>query len=158
MGETEIPMTLEQMVRNLWDREQIRELTYAYGLAIEAQDAARMASLFTADGAVDFTSLGRGVMRGHAEIMAFYRSLWALDVKPFFTNHVIEVDGDRASGICSFENRARRGTQSIIGAGRLHDTYMRVEERWKFASRRVEVFYFVPLAQGWAEASGPGSL
>ena len=94
-------MTIEDMVLELWNREKIRELTYAYGLAIESQDAERMASLFMPDGEVDFTSVGRGVMRGHDAIKAFYATTWPLEVKPFFTNHMIKLDGDRASGICS---------------------------------------------------------
>lgn len=145
-------MTYEQMVQQLWDREKIRELTYEYGLAIEAQDEERMASLFTADGAVDFSSLGKGVIQGHAALKEFYRFTWPLKVKPFFTNHMIKLDGDRASGICSLENRATRGDESLIGAGRLHDTYARVNGEWKFSTRRVEMFYLVPLSQGWAKA------
>lgn len=52
-------MTHEEMVQELWDREKIKELTHAYGLAIEAQDEEHMADLFIADGSVDFSSLGR---------------------------------------------------------------------------------------------------
>ena len=59
-------MKIEEMVQELWDREKIKELTYQYGLAIEAQDVERMANLFTEDGSVDFSSLGRGVIKGHA--------------------------------------------------------------------------------------------
>jgi len=50
-------MTQQEMVLELWDREKIKELTYAYGLAIEDQDAERMASLFTGDASIDFSSL-----------------------------------------------------------------------------------------------------
>ena len=46
----------------------------------------------------------------------------------------------------------------MIGAGRLHDTYRRVDGDWKFVTRRVEMFYFVPLGQGWAESDGLGRL
>ena len=151
-------MTHEEMVQELWDKEKIRELTYAYGLAIEAQDAERMVSLFTTDGAVDFSSLGKGVIQGHPALKEFYRSTWPLKVKPFFTNHVIRIDGDRASGICSLENRASRGDESLIGAGRLHDVYAREGGEWKFVSRRVEMFYFVPLSEGWAGATSPGRI
>lgn len=151
-------MTLEQMVQELWDREQIRELTYEYGLAIEAQDEQRMAGLFTRDGAVDFSSLGRGVIRGHEALKAFYRETWPLKVRPFFTNHVIKLDGERATGICSLENRATRGGQSLIGAGRLYDEYVRMDSVWKFTFRRVEMFYFVPLSEGWAKEQGLGKL
>ena len=57
-------MTHEEMVQELWDREHIKELTYQYGLAIEAQDEEKMANLFTADGSVDFSAMGRGVIQG----------------------------------------------------------------------------------------------
>lgn len=151
-------MKIEEMVQELWDREKIKELTYQYGLAIEAQDETRMANLFTEDGSVDFSSLGRGVIKGHAALKEFYRGTWPLKVKPFFTNHVIHITGSRATGICSLENRATRGEESLIGAGRLHDEYEKVNGEWKFKSRRVEMFYLVPLSEGWAKASGPGKL
>jgi hypothetical protein len=143
-------MTQEQMVQELWDREKIRELTYEYGLAIEAQDAERMANLFTETGSVDFSSLGKGVITGHEALKAFYTSTWPLKVKPFFTNHMIKLAGDRASGFCSLENRATRGSESLIGAGRLHDEYVKIDGGWKFSSRRVEMFYLVPIVPGWA--------
>jgi len=151
-------MKIEEMVQELWDREKIKELTYQYGLAIEAQDENRMANLFTEDGSVDFSSLGRGVTKGHAALKEFYRGTWPLKVKPFFTNHVMQITGNRATGICSLENRATRGDESLIGAGRLHDAYEKVNGEWKFKSRRVEMFYLVPLSEGWAKASGPGKL
>lgn len=151
-------MTQEEMVQELWDREQIKELTYQYGLAIEAQDENKMADLFAADGSVDFSSMGRGVIQGHAAIKEFYRSTWPLRVKPFFTNHVIHVEGNTATGICSVENRATRGDQSLIGAGRLHDEYVRLDGVWKFKSRRVDMFYFTSLSDGWAKADGLGRL
>lgn len=151
-------MTQEEMVQELWDREKIRELTCEYGLAIETQDAERMASLFTENGSVDFSSLGRGLIKGRDALKEFYRSTWPLKVKPFFTNHVIRIQGSRATGTCSLENRAARGDQSLIGAGRLHDEYEKVNGEWKFKSRRVEMFYFVPLSEGWAKATEPGKL
>ncbi len=148
----------EAMVQELWDREKIRELTYQYGLSIELQDEDRMAALFVEDGVADFSQLGRGEIRGHAALREFYRTTWPLEVKPFFTNHIIEIDGDRATGICSLENRATRDGESLIGAGRLHDEYARVDGEWKFARRRVEMFYFAPLSEGWAKRAGPDQL
>ncbi len=151
-------MTHEEMVQELWDREHIKELTYQYGLAIEAQDEEKMANLFTADGSVDFSAMGRGVIQGADAIKEFYRSTWPLKVKPFFTNHVLHIQGDSATGICSVENRATRGDESLIGAGRLHDEYVKVDGVWKFKSRRVDMFYFTPISEGWAKADGLGKL
>jgi ketosteroid isomerase-like protein len=151
-------MTQEEMVEELWDREMIRELTYEYGLSIEAQDADRLMSLFVETGSVDFTSVGGKVITGHQAMKAFYETTWPLKVKPFFTNHMIRITGDRAHGFCSLENRATRDGISLIGAGRLHDTYEKIAGSWKFATRRVEMFYLVPLSEGWANADGPGHL
>ena len=151
-------MQLEEMVQELWNREKIKELTYEYGLAIEAQDEERMANLFTEDGSVDFSSLGRGVITGKRALKEFYRGTWPLRVKPFFTNHVLRIEGNRATGVCSLENRATRADQSLIGAGRLYDEYEKVNDEWKFKSRRVEMFYFVPLSEGWASSKEPGKL
>lgn len=151
-------MTTEEMIQELWDREKIRELTYAYGLAIEAQDLDQLASLFIETGSVDFSSLGRGVIIGHAALKAFYVTTWPLKVKPFFTNHMMKISGNRASGFCSLENRATRGAESLIGAGRLHDEYVKVDGQWKFSSRRVEMFYLVPITEGWAAAGAPAKL
>ena len=139
-------------VEALWAREMIKELTYAYGRCIERQDAEGMAQLFIQNGEVDFSDLDRGVHAGHAAISAFYTTTWPLRVRPFFSNHVIELLGEgKARGTCCFENRGVQGEESMIGAGRLHDEYERVGEDWKFRSRRVEIFYFVPLKEGWAK-------
>ncbi|NNL85672.1 MAG: nuclear transport factor 2 family protein [Myxococcales bacterium] len=143
-------MRLEDKVQELWDREKIKELTHAYGLAIEQKDEEAMASLFTEDGAADFSSLGWGVIKGHAALKDFYRQTWPLDVKPYFSNHILEIRGDDASGTCALDNRATRDGTSLIGAGRLHDTYRRVGDDWKFATRRVEMFFMVPITEGWA--------
>ncbi len=152
---TKMPGADSETLQELLDREKIRELTYRYGLAIEQQDEEEMANLFTEEGTADFSSLGWGVIRGQLALREFYRSTWQLEVKPFFSNHIIEIAGDRATGTCSLENRATRAGQSMIGAGRLHDRYEKVRGKWKFVSRRVEMFYFVPLAQGWAEVEAP---
>ena len=34
----------------------------------------------------------------------------------------------------------------------------KVNGEWKFKARRVEMFYFVPLSEGWAQATAPGKL
>lgn len=147
-------MTYEEMVQELWDREMIKELTHTYGLAAETADEERMASLYTEDATVDFSSMGQEIIRGREAILDFYRAILSLKVKPFFTNHIIEVNGDLASGTCSIENRGVRNGESLIGAGRLYDTYAKIEGEWKFSSRRIDMFYLVPLSEGWAKSDG----
>ena len=141
------------MVQELWDREKIKELTHTYGLAIESKDEVMMANLFTEGGKVDFSSLGWGIITGKNAIKEFYRGTWPLDGKPYFSNHIIEIEGKFAQGNCALDNRATRDGVSMIGSGRLHDTYENIDGIWKFASRRVEMFFLAPITKGWAETS-----
>ena len=141
------------MVQELWDREKIKELTHSYGLAIESKDEVMMANLFTEGGKVDFSSLGWGIITGKNAIKEFYRGTWPLDVKPYFSNHIIEIEGEFARGNCALDNRATRNGVSMIGSGRLHDTYENIDGIWKFATRRVEMFFLAPITKGWAETS-----
>ena len=144
--------SLEEKVQELWDREQIRSLTYAYGQCLEQMDAEALAELFTEDGAMDFSSVGWGVKQGRQAIKEFYPNTWRQRVKPFFTNHYIVFDdANHAHGWCWLDNRLKDGDKSIIGCGRLHDNYEKVNGKWLFKRRRVEIFFMAPLDQGWAK-------
>ena len=143
--------SLEEKVQELWDREQIKSLTYAYGQCLEKMDSDALSKLFTEDGAMDFTSVGWGVKQGRQAIKEFYPTTWPQRVKPFFTNHYIEFDDpNHAHGWCWLDNRLKNGDESMIGCGRLHDRYEKVDGKWLFKARRVEMFFMVPLSEGWA--------
>ena len=144
--------SLEEKVQELWDREQIRSLTYAYGHWLEKMDSEALSRLFTEDGAMDFSSVGWGIKKGRPAIEDFYPTTWDQRVKPFFTNHYIEFDdANHAHGWCWLDNRAKKGDQSLIGCGRLHDNYEQVDGKWLFKSRRLELFFMVPIGEGWAK-------
>jgi hypothetical protein len=144
--------SLEEKVDELWSREQIKGLTYAYGECILARDERAMANLFTEDGAADFSALGWGIHRGRDAIARHYAGTWPQRVRPFFTNHFIEfIDKDHAKGWCWFDNRAKRGDESLMGCGKLYDDYVRIDGRWYFAYRRVAPFFMVPISKGWAQ-------
>lgn len=143
--------SLEEKVEELWNREQIKSLTYAYGECILRRDARGMANLFTDDGAVDFSWLGRGIHTGREAIARHYAGTWESRVRPFFTNHYIEfIDRTHARGWCWLDNRAVRDGESLIGAGKIYDEYRLVDGRWLFSSRRVVLFFFSSLTKGWA--------
>lgn len=143
--------SLEEKVAELWNREQIKSLTYAYGECILRRDAAGTANLFTEDGAVDFSYLGLGVHQGREAISKFYSGTWSYRIKPFFTNHYIEfLDQTRARGWCWLDNRAVRNGESVMGCGKLYDEYRLVDGRWLFKSRRVVQFFMASPAKGWA--------
>jgi len=39
----------------------------------------------------------------------------------------------------------------MIAAGYYDDQYAKVGDEWKFRSRKVHMYYMVPLSEGWAE-------
>ena len=52
---------------------------------------------------------------------------------PLVHNLMIEVDGDRASGLLAMEGQIYGTEHKIIGE--YNDSYVRINGRWKFASR-----------------------
>jgi len=141
--------TLAAIVHELADKEAIRDLAHQYAHHVWRQDADAVAELFAEDGEMD-TSLeapirGRGALR-----TALARLLDGADLQPFVHNHIVEIDGDTASGICYIDLRSVRDGKSMMGAGYYTDRYVRVAGQWKFRSRALSLRHFVALEEGWA--------
>ena len=109
--------------------------------------------LFTDDGVLDGSSAGMGRIEGRDALIAFYRPAVteAEETLPFIQNHIIDVNGEDATGTCALEARFSRGGRSITVAGHYEDTYRRVDGRWLFAERKLFFNHVVPLEQGWAK-------
>ena len=139
----------EAAVRELLDREAIRDLACRYAHCVWQKDVAGAVELFTADGSMDTGD--RPAIQGRAALLATYDEMLAApDFHPFVHNHLIELQGDSATGICYLDLRATMDGESMIGSGYYDDEYVRVGEQWKFRSRKLTLSYFVPLSQGWA--------
>ena len=140
---------IEAAVRELVDREAIRDLACRYAHCVWQKDVAGAVGLFTDDGSMDTGD--RPPIQGRAALLATYdEMLTAPDFQPFVHNHLIELHGDSATGICYLDLRATLDGESMIGSGYYDDEYVRVGEQWKFRSRKLTLSYFVPLSQGWA--------
>ena len=163
------PASLEARIQLLLDKDELRELTFLYAHRIFASDWRGIANLFTEDGVLDYSPvvalvrpaqvtqehLDAGsdlIFVGRQAICDFIPTVGPLQVKGFFTNHVIRVDGDAAVGISWFENRLVQQGESVAGAGRMCDEFKRVGGRWLISYRRQELFYFTALKEGWAES------
>ena len=147
--------TLEQKIQELADREEIRDLIAIY--AHRVAHGLANADLFTDDGAYinrrTLDSPGT-VVRGRKELDAHFiaRPGGAGTAMPMIHNHVISVDGDVASAICSIELRVSdaAGT-SMIASGYYQDRLRRENGQWKFVERDVSFFHWVPLHEGWGK-------
>ena len=142
--------SLEMVVRDLADKEAIRDLARRYAHCVWRRDVAGAVSLFAADGEMDTGD--RPVIRGKAALLEEYeRMITGPELQPFVHNHLIELRGDRATGICYLDLRAGVEGTSMIGSGYYDDQYVRVGGEWKFRARKLTICYFVPLSEGWAE-------
>jgi ketosteroid isomerase-like protein len=151
--------TLEQQVQELADREEIKELTAHYAHGVARGEGAKVAALFTDDGAFinDLPDTAPTVVRGREALDKFYGAIKRNTALPCIHNHLITLAGDEATGTCSIEVRITRNNQSMIGSGYYEDRFRRENGRWKFVERHCTFFHFVPLQQGWVGASAAKS-
>ena len=151
--------TLEQQVQELADREELKELTAHYAHGVARGEGAKVAALFTDDGVFinDLPDTAPTVVRGREALDKFYGAIKRNTALPCIHNHLITLAGDEATGTCSIEVRITRNNQSMIGSGYYEDRFRRESGRWKFVERHCTFFHFVPLQQGWVEASAAKS-
>jgi len=143
--------SIEAGLRELTDREAIRDLARRYAHHVWRKEVPEAIGLFTDDGEMDTGDAP--VIRGREALIASYeRMLGDAEFHPFVHNHVIDVRGDTATGTCYLDLRASQAGRSMIGAGYYDDRYVRVDGTWKFRSRKLTLCYLVPLREGWAES------
>lgn len=143
---------LEAEVQRLRDRAEIQDLRFRYHVAVNESRPEAIAPLFARGGGLDFGPLGRA--SGQAEIAAFFAATLsdpAAFVKQFIHNHLIELDGDRATGTSYLEARPVFEGESYLVAARYDDAYLREDGRWRFERMALMPFFIVPLREGWAE-------
>ena len=143
---------LDATVRALADKEAIRELTARYADCVWRHDPDGAVELFAEDGIMD---VGNGtVLAGRTALREGYRAMLTVDLQPFVHGHVIELDGDHASGRCYLDLRGSMEGKSMTGAGFYEDHYVRTARGWKFQARKLVMRFFSPHHDGWAENAG----
>jgi ketosteroid isomerase-like protein len=132
------------------DRVEIEALRGEFTDAVMMRDRARLASLFTPDGALRMPNLpaemvGREQIRTEGERL---QSQWDFFVQ---TTHpgTIQLDGDTATGRAYIHELARtRDGRQGLNYAIYHDRYQRTGDGWKFTERVYEIRYLdtSPLA------------
>jgi ketosteroid isomerase-like protein len=132
------------------DRVEIEALRGEFTDAVMMRDRARLASLFTPDGAlrmpnIPVEQIGREQIRAGGEEL---QAQWEFFVQ---TTHpgTIALDGDTATGRAYIQELARtRDGRQGLNYAIYHDRYQRTGDGWKFAERVYEVRYLdtTPLA------------
>ena len=139
---------IEQRLRRIEDRTELEDLVVRYFIAADGDDLERLAACFTPDGS--FSVSGTLCADSREKVMAFLvgeRAKMGLTVHvPDYTLFSL-IDGDRASGIVGAHLLLALGGQTVFGAVRYQDAYVRDGGSWRIRSRDMRTIHIAP----WAE-------
>jgi len=135
-------MSIEERLDIVESKLAIADLVYDYARAIRHNANEDIEGLFAPD--AFFEVRGGHPSKPEYEVQNRYNSAkeigeFMMQGKghphpvPLVHNLMIEVDGDRASGLCAMEGQVYGSEHTIIGEYR--DAFVRLDGKWKFASR-----------------------
>ncbi len=144
--------TTDQLVRELADREAIRDLPIRYCDCICRDDLEGLVSLFTEDASfIVKNPENQVVTHGRDELKKMYDNLIReTHPRPYVHTHVIELRSENsATGRCYVELRSAKIEMEWLGSGYYEDEYSKVLGEWKFASRRLVEMGMAPLLRNF---------
>lgn len=142
--------TIEQRVQHLEDLEEIRGLRMEYHHCVNEDRFPDASPLFTDDAYVEYQGVGSA--KGKDEVYQLFARLRdaVTLIKQFVSNHMVKIDGDRASGIAYLDARYAQDGKSVIAAVKFVEEYRRTSEGWKISDMRALILFSVPVQEGWA--------
>src|ERR1700689_2275048 len=130
--------TTDELVRELIDREAIRDLPVRYCDCLWRKDVDGLLGLFKDDATFVMKGIEvEAVSRGRAQIKKMHeKALAETTPRMFIYNQIVDLLGkDRATGRSYVQVSNVRVTLEWIGLGYFEDAYARVGNEWKFAAR-----------------------
>jgi uncharacterized protein (TIGR02246 family) len=130
--------TTDELVRELVDREAIRDLSVRYCDCLRRKDVDGLLALFADDATFVIKGLEvEAVSRGSAEIRRMHeKALTETNPRLFVHTQIVNLLGvGRATGRCSVEVRNVAITMEWLGLGYFEDEYAKVGDQWQFTSR-----------------------
>jgi hypothetical protein len=131
----------------LEDIQALTELTYRYAYALDGRDWKALRQLFTDDVELDYGLGPERVIRGADTFIEGSRAaLEPMDATHhMFTNHLFEVDGDRASGKYYMHAQHMKlgtpgGVLHTLG-GIYQDDFIRTGDGWKVSRRTYRAIW-----------------
>lgn len=146
---------LAKKIQTLEDIEAIKQLKYEYALrcdrAINEKDPEPFFEVFTEDAIWDVGAFGR--YEGKTAIRAVAFEVLSKQIKftyHFFTNPLLEVNGDEATGkwyLWAVYTMA--DGQDMVLVGYEDEKYRKVDGKWLIAECALGADSFAPLKEGW---------
>jgi ketosteroid isomerase-like protein len=131
------------------DFRAIEQLTHRYARYVDTEQLDMLVELWVEGGIFDPSgdqSSPRCV--GKTEIRAFFEQVFeSLQAgSHHISNHMVDIDGDRATGICYWIAKGLAANGQLVGgAGYYDDKYARVDDEWRFSSRTVMPFLWLGI-------------
>ena len=140
-------MEIEKDLRFLLDTEEIRNLARRYAHYVWQCDGVGASGLFAVDGVMDPGD--RPAFEGRATIREAYVEIFAKsEFRPFVHNHVLDIQGDVATGTCYLDLKANVDDKLMVGWGYYDDDYVREDGQWLFERRRLTMVHYGEVASG----------
>jgi 3-phenylpropionate/cinnamic acid dioxygenase small subunit len=139
------PAVTASDLQALQDKQEITEICYRYGLALDTRDWAALAGLFTPD--ADAYYMDMPPARGYQAIEDTCRTALApmSATQHLISNVVVRLDGDRAESTCYLQaQHVKPGTpggDNFIIAGRYDDQLVRTPQGWRIRERRLQAMW-----------------
>lgn len=129
------------------DVVELNQLAYRYAAGVDACDVGLFLSAFAADGRLrsyhpdadtPFADLA-----GHAQLAAVPNTMRGMygATTHMMTNHLVDVDGDAATGEVLCTARHLEGETSINVIIRYVDRYARIAGAWRIADRQIRFLW-----------------
>lgn len=137
--------SIEDRLRRLEDRAALDDLVVRYFLAADGDDLPGVGASFT----VDATFASSGVInatgrQGIVDFIAGARAHMGLTVHtPNYALYTF-ADDDHVTGLVGAHLEMVLGGQSLFGAVRYQDTYVRTGEGWLIARRDMRTIHIAP--------------
>jgi len=140
----------EAVLKELVDREKIRELVHRYCWAVDRGTLQEVMALFHDPCDLVLVPGKRHV--GKAAVQKWYDAYMQnrMEVlRHLIHNQVITLDRDTATSKSYFDAVGDLKGESIIAAGFYEDALQRVGGEWRFTEKVIRLDFLVPLQEGW---------
>jgi hypothetical protein len=149
--------TLEERIGILEDIEEIKKVKAKYCYYQDQQRSAEFMDLFTEDAELDFRPLLAEKMVGKAEFAPLFAKenmvTWERMARHQLTNPIVEVDGNKATGVWYMWGVATliAPTKDIAIMEQLtyEDEFVKENGKWRISKLRGTTAFMSPYEDGW---------
>jgi hypothetical protein len=154
-----------KLIRQLADREAIKDLMYRYGRGVDTVNLEMVLSTFDTPSNLIIQS-GSGPQERHegrAAVEKFYQGRAAHNktnrlIRHRYKNPLIELSGDSATASVYWDEIREENNTLIQAGGTYFDKLRRTPQGWKFSERLIRLAYRIKLARNTDEAIKAGDV